>query len=494
MEQRLEKMAAEAARELRAYGRFNLKEAAKNTVKKALGRGTAKRDPAFWPAGMLALGLEEYAAYAERVREKETQGEGQRGAATAAATTSAGQCGAGAMADAAVSQFLEKWINGGAKVTYVDDALAGYVLLRRWERLTRRAQSASQETEAPERLRAAADSIAAQLKALPRNADGAILYRPGRGNAYVFADGAGMAAMFLAKYGRLFGDAEAQTLAASQLLAFLRCGMDDRSGLPYHGYERKKVKAARESDGAAARAGQAMRRASAEAVRQTGEAECQAGEACCKYGLIGWGRAVGWLLMGLRVAAECMLEDGAALRQGCRRLLEAALAYQRADGSFAWQLTAQEGPADTSATAMIAYAALGALEAAEAVDGYEKQSAEKVAAVSDGGEKQSAEKAAAADGGEKQSAEKSAEAADRCEKCGEKSELLLRLRRAAEFLNAQTDAEGLVGGALAECLGFAEHPQRYGAFPWGQGAALAAGSALAARMEAGGALGKVPDR
>lgn len=37
----------------------------------------------------------------------------------------------------------------------------------------------------------------------------------------------------------------------------------------------------------------------------------------------------------------------------CAALADAALACQKQDGFFPWQLEAQEGPADTSATGMI---------------------------------------------------------------------------------------------------------------------------------------------
>ena len=34
--------------------------------------------------------------------------------------------------------------------------------------------------------------------------------------------------------------------------------------------------------------------------------------------------------------------------------------------------------------------------------------------------------------------------------------------------------DGTVGGALAECRDLGDHPQTYGHYPWGQGAALLA--------------------
>ena len=58
----------------------------------------------------------------------------------------------------------------------------------------------------------------------------------------------------------MFGNAEAAALARRQIGSFLNYGMDYLSSLPYHGYD-----------------------------RQSG----------VKYGIIGWGRATGWLLMGM---------------------------------------------------------------------------------------------------------------------------------------------------------------------------------------------------
>jgi hypothetical protein len=41
-----------------------------------------------------------------------------------------------------------------------------------------------------------------------------------------------------------------------------------------------------------------------------------------------------------------------------------------------------------------------------------------------------------------------------------------------ELILKNTDADGRVGQTLAECLDFGNHPQVYGNYPWGQGAAL----------------------
>ncbi|MDO4284064.1 MAG: glycoside hydrolase family 88 protein [Eubacteriales bacterium] len=395
----LARMAAAAQKQLEGYGKPELREEIKTLVKRALGRGTALRDPVFWPAGMLALGLEEYAGRLTRRTEREgaakTEEEGRGDGTGKTVGSQKPDVRQEALdADKAVCNFLKKWITGGAKVTYVDDALSGYVLLRRYERMAEsglhggNTGDGAMEME-PEAYRQAARRIAAQMKAAPRDQAGAIVYRAGRGNEYIFADGAGMTAMFLSRYGALFDDREATELAVTQLRSFLRCGMDRRSGLPYHGYElTDKV----------------------------------------KYGLVGWGRAVGWLLMGLVVTVTSLPETHGAyeeLKRGYSRLVLATEQWQREDGMYAWQLGAAEGPADTSATAMISYAAAVGV---------------------------------------------------RADILGE--EHRIRLNQSIKALLEMTGQDGRVQGALAECMGFAEHPQTYGCYPWGQGAALAFLSAM----------------
>ena len=120
-----------------------------------------------------------------------------------------------------------------------------------------------------------------------------------------------MTALFLSKYGKVFGNAEAAALARRQIGSFLNYGMDYLSSLPYHGYD-----------------------------RQSG----------VKYGIIGWGRATGWLLMGMS-GIICDTGDKEVLA-AFREIIDAVFTHQRRDGLFSWQLEAMDGPADTSATAM----------------------------------------------------------------------------------------------------------------------------------------------
>ena len=101
-----------------------------------------------------------------------------------------------------------------------------------------------------------------------------------------------------------------------------------------------------------------------------------------------------------------------------QRLTRAVAEYQRQDGSFSWLLPASEGHADTSATAMIACA----IQAGIRRGCLEEDWAEQVKA-------------------------------------------------AAEFLLSSMK-NGRVEQCSAECMAFAEYPQRYGSYPWGDGPAL----------------------
>ena len=47
--------------DLSSINNYSAKDALKDAAKKALGRATTNRDPMFWPAGLLLLGLSELA-------------------------------------------------------------------------------------------------------------------------------------------------------------------------------------------------------------------------------------------------------------------------------------------------------------------------------------------------------------------------------------------------------------------------------------------------
>ena len=257
--------------------------------------------------------------------------------------------------------------------------------------------------------REGADICAGWIKTAKKTADGILAYRSQHPD-WLFADTLGMLCPFACRYGVQKQDKELLNLGIRQLELFFQKGMDEKTGLPYHGYDEK-----------------------------TG----------MKYGIIGWGRACGWMLLGLSQSILWLSEQPAgadqadklqaeqsaaqrsfqsAAREGCNRLLllqqqllDSVFAWQRADGGFSWQLQAQEGHRDTSAEGMIGYGTWLAAETA---------------------------------------------AMQRSEQW---SPALSRLAA-----TMQTSIQkGYVTDCSGECKGFAEYPQVYGTYPWGSGSALA---------------------
>lgn len=284
----------------------------------------------------------------------------------------------------AVQRYLDRWMEDGTQVLRVDDALTGFVLVRLWE-----------ETR-EDRYRKAADEVWHFLQKAPVTKGGALIYYPSRTSS-VFADGVGQSALFLSRYGSVFQETAAGEMAAAQLLQFLHEGFDRNTGLMYHGYQAQPK---------------------------------------LKQGIIGWGRAAGWLLMGwsgylscyanrkVRQTADGMATDTVAgrtaeLMAAFRELTRNVCRCQRKDHLFSWQLEAVEGPADTSATGMIAWSLESALEAGVPCD--------------------------------------------------------FRDDDAIELANALTNQinGGKVYTCSGECIDFGQYPQVYGSYPWGQGAVLA---------------------
>jgi rhamnogalacturonyl hydrolase YesR len=108
-------------------------------------------------------------------------------------------------------------------------------------------------------------------------------------------------------------------LAISALENFLNYGIDTYTGLPYHAYNPETFE---------------------------------------KLGIIGWGRGTAWLLIGLADSLEFINKTHpkySFLVDKFSKLIKEIIKYQRGDGYFSWQLSAREGPKDTSATSMISY-------------------------------------------------------------------------------------------------------------------------------------------
>ncbi len=346
-----------ACQDLLTYGVWDGRKRMKYLLRKyVLRRKAAPEDTIFWPTGLLAAGL--WHCRQEAKREQ-------------AGTV---------MIDLVLEAYYDRWFGRGCPILWLDDLLAGETLLDIYEDY-RAAGGDNGIVHAKncERYRQAIEQLAVYSFIYPVNETGSFPYREDQDRNRIFVDSVGLACPFLYRYGVFCGRQEAMEQSVKQIVNFLAYGMDASTGLPYHGYSIADD---------------------------------------CKYGIIGWGRAVGWLLRGM---TGCMTTEYGRVRleDSCIRTVDAALAFQRRDGAFCWQLQAVEGPADTSATGMICVALkqgikLGILQEEK----YERALQSGVAFI---------------------------------EKC---------------------TREGRVYQCSGECEGFGQYPQRYGAYPWALGTAL----------------------
>lgn len=271
----------------------------------------------------------------------------------------------------ALAAYFARWEKKGMPVYYLDDLLYGETLLDSYL-----SEDAGRDKE---KCRKAIGKMADFAMQYPLNEMGSFPYRASLKKGYVFVDGIGLACPFLYRYGMIFDRQEYMELAVKQIANFLAYGMDTATGLPYHGYDA--------SDG-------------------------------CKYGIIGWGRAVGWLLRGMSACLQTEYGRERLMRP-YQELMDAILAYQHQDGCFSWQLQAMDGPSDTSATGMICCVLKQGIEQGILTeDKYEQALQAGINAI----------------------------------------------KRAI--------SDGRVYQCSGECLDFAQYPQRYGAYPWSLGPAL----------------------
>ena len=353
-------------RQIQTYPIYTAKMRLKDMLKKCMGKKTAPIDRFFWPHAMLSYALME--------AHKAT------GSAEALQTLEA---------------YADRYLKAGVPVYYADNVMNGEVLLYLY-----RLNGKEEYLRAAEKLAAyvgTSRDITRQLmdeKYPTVSYYGSLIYRQGN-PTHVYVDALGMVCPMLVHIDRMQSGEHYAQMSLRLLQNFMAKGMDEATGLPYHGYD------------------------------------LVSGE---KMGIIGWGRAVGWLLMALsgslqylmqettlyvqqeqaQYAAKALARDQAeGLRQQFEQLLRTAFSYQKEDGLFAWQLQAVEGPYDTSATAMILYAAKQGMQSGILKEEYRE-----------------------------------------AVKHGEQG-LCSRIKN------------GTVGQSLAECMGFAQYPQVYGAYPWG---------------------------
>ena len=369
----------EACQEILTYGVWDGKTRLKYLIKKYLmKRKMAPEDPVFWPTGLLAAGL----WHCRQELGNKRPGAGQSGSREAegnrAGTAEAPESDI-ALIDLVLGAYYDRWFQKKCPVLWLDDLLAGEALLEMYEEYRKEGQGSSIRTKDVEKYRQAVERLADYGLSYPTDETGSFPYRAGQDNGFVFSDTIGLACPFLYRYGAVYEKRETMELAVKQIVNFLAYGMDIATGLPYHGYSIADD---------------------------------------CKYGIIGWGRATGWLMRGM---GGCMTTEYGAgrLEDSYIKLADAVLPFQRKDGYFAWQLQAMEGPADTSATGMICASLKQGIEL-----GILR---------------------------------------------GQKYGQALQAGRAAIEKSVRN---GRVYDCSGECEGFGQYPQRYGAYPWALGAAL----------------------
>lgn len=338
-------MVKEAEYDLLHYPKRTAGYRIKRSLKRLIGKRVEPVDKINWPNGLLAKGLMDY--YMQNKNTEEAR----------------------VIIDC-LKKYYGKWIKKHHKLYYVDDIVSGMALID------------LHQVTGEEKYKDAASAMVQFLYHHERDAAGSFLYRPQQENQYVFADMIGMVCPFLCKYGNVYDDKNAINQAVVQIRNFIEYGMDEKTGLPYHGYHY---------------------------------------ESGVKYGIIGWGRAAGWLMLGMSESLAYMGEERPEyeiIKQAYRRIVDKVEAYQLEGGLYSWQLGAKEGPVDTSATGMILYSIARSLET-NVLIGIHKS----------------------------------------------------RMIRGRDALRASVK-DGRIYGALAECQGFCMYPQIYGAYPWSLGPAL----------------------
>ena len=351
------KLIDEASAELHSRG--SLIDRTKKIIKRDVLRRDVQADDLIrWPKGMLLLGL---------LRAGQTD---------------------------TVCCYLDKWIESGAIVSSLEDVLACQVMLElsvsdtcrkggsRYQNSDKdNAGSACESVKDPKYM-TYCDKTAGFIDSYERDSEGSLPYSAKAQNEHIYADSIGMICPFLVMYGQYTGDSGYIDLAALQMSNFMNNAFDDASGLPYHGYR------------------------------------CKDHE---KYGMIGWGRAVGWLMMGMAGCLASGVRSGrmSEINRSYGRLSESVLRCQRADGLWGWNLQDHESQTDTSASAMILYS----------LSIYKPEDQD-----------------------------------ERSSEC---------IGKGAASLVGFISKDGKVMQGQAECGGFGIYPERFGSYPWSVGMTLA---------------------
>lgn len=206
-----------------------------------------------------------------------------------------------------VQRYYSRWILTGHKIHSLDDAYAGMALLDLYQ------------LSPEKKYKKAIDAIYDFILKQETDDMGSFVTKTKEGYRYVYAETIGSICPFLAKYGKIFEDSGAVNMAAVQIENYVTYGMDEKTMLPYHGYNSDNL---------------------------------------MKMGIIGWGQVVGRLMIGMAETLNYMDPEYGnyeIIRQEYRRLVDKVESYQAEGGLYHWLLNAKEGPADTGASAMILY-------------------------------------------------------------------------------------------------------------------------------------------
>ena len=363
-------LVSEAAIELNSCG--NLKQRLKDLVKKyILHRDLQKTDMIRWPKGMLLLGL-------MRAGDLEM-----------------------------VCEYLDRWIESGVYITSIEDVFAGQMLLELvWKRHDKSEAAVSISDRRISVYTDGSDNMAKYLASCECDEEGSLPYSIKAHNEHIYADSIGMICPFLMMYGINAHQQKYIDMAVLQIRNFMKNAIDEKTGLPYHGYRYKDHE---------------------------------------KYGIIGWGRAVGWLMMGIAgcLSLVNMSENNcdqinygdksfmtsisnmpqiSEIMEEYKRLVDAVLEYQREDGLWGWNIPEVDSQTDTSASAMILYAL------SQYPDCKIKQNDHEVSEI---------------------------------------------IQRGMNGLEKYITKDGKVMQCQAECGGFGIYPEKFGSYPWSVGMTLA---------------------
>ena len=201
-----------------------------------------------------------------------------------------------------VRVLMSDWKRRKYRIENYDDILMGYILLSKTDLLN-----------SDDRLLL----INSINKSIEKYYNKVVPYRSHEEHL-VYIDLLGMLPQYLCWYGCNYNDNNYVQWAAMQFDEFIQNATDESTGLPYHVYDKK-----------------------------TGE----------RLGLIGWGRSLGWIMIGLSESIISLTDRYSEQREKIveiyKNYFKIIKSYQRRDGGFSWHLLKKGDHLDSSATSMI---------------------------------------------------------------------------------------------------------------------------------------------